>query len=88
MDEATSALDSESEHLVQKAIDANLSDKTVVVIAHRLSTIEKADKIVVIHEGRVIETGTHQQLMQRNLEDCDEGVVCYRQLVNRQLNKA
>ena len=48
LDEATSALDSESEHLVQKAIDANLGDKTVVVIAHRLSTIERADKIVVI----------------------------------------
>ena len=66
-------MDSESEHLVQKAIDANLSDKTVIVIAHRLSTIEKADKIVVIHEGRVVETGTHQQLMQRELPKSDNG---------------
>ncbi|WP_026957232.1 lipid A export permease/ATP-binding protein MsbA [Aliagarivorans taiwanensis] len=63
MDEATSALDSESERKIQQAVDRVCSDRTAIVIAHRLSTIERADKIVVIDEGRVVEQGDHETLM-------------------------
>lgn len=63
LDEATSALDSNSERIVQKAIEEVSRDRTVIVIAHRLSTIEKANKIVVMHEGAIAEQGTHQQLL-------------------------
>jgi subfamily B ATP-binding cassette protein MsbA len=62
LDEATSALDTESEVLVQKALDKAMSGRTVLVIAHRLSTIHRADKIVVMTRGRVAEQGNHQQL--------------------------
>ena len=66
LDEATSALDAESEHLVQDAIYKNLSGRTVLIVAHRLSTIEKADKIVVIDQGRVIAQGKHKELVETN----------------------
>ena len=63
LDEATSALDNKAEAVVQKAIDNLMQDKTVFVIAHRLSTIQNADKIVVINQGEIVETGTHEQLL-------------------------
>ena len=66
LDEATSALDSESEHIVQLAIDALRRGRTSLVIAHRLSTIENADRIVVLEAGRITETGTHEQLLRAN----------------------
>jgi ABC-type multidrug transport system fused ATPase/permease subunit len=66
LDEATSSLDSESEQLVQEALDNLMKGRTSFVIAHRLSTIRNADKIVVIDKGIVLESGTHQQLMNHN----------------------
>lgn len=63
LDEATSALDSESEHLVQQALDRLMRDRTTLVIAHRLSTIRNASMICVMHEGRIVERGTHDELL-------------------------
>lgn len=63
LDEATSALDNKAEAVVQKAIDNLMQDKTVFVIAHRLSTIQNADKIVVINQGEIVESGTHNELL-------------------------
>eukprot|EP00123_Amoebidium_parasiticum_P017355 comp23816_c0_seq1/m.41469 comp23816_c0_seq1/g.41469 ORF comp23816_c0_seq1/g.41469 comp23816_c0_seq1/m.41469 type:complete len:716 (-) comp23816_c0_seq1:285-2432(-) len=78
LDEATSALDAESERLVQEALDRVLAGRTVIVIAHRLSTIRNADCIAVMKRGRILEMGTHEQLMSlRGL---------YADLVNRQIS--
>ncbi len=85
LDEATSALDAESETLVQKALDELISKRTTIVIAHRLATVLKADRILVIDDGRIIEEGTHQSLIREGglyaklarlqFETADEGVV-------------
>ncbi len=66
LDEATSALDSASEKLVQEALEKLMQDRTSFVIAHRLSTIQKADKIVVMDKGKIIEQGNHKTLMEKN----------------------
>jgi subfamily B ATP-binding cassette protein MsbA len=66
LDEATSALDTESERLVQEALETLMSDRTVLVIAHRLSTVTNADKIIVMEKGLIKEMGTHDELIQKN----------------------
>ena len=63
LDEATSALDTESEKLVQEALTNLMKNRTTLVIAHRLSTIQSADQILVIHQGQIIERGTHDELL-------------------------
>ena len=80
LDEATSALDNESELIVQEAIEKLINDRTTIVIAHRLSTIENADKILVLENGTVIETGTHHELLE------NEGV--YKNLYQNKFNDA
>lgn len=65
LDEATSALDNKSEAVVQQAISNLMKDRTVFIIAHRLSTIQKADKILVLNQGEIVEQGTHDQLIQK-----------------------
>ena len=77
LDEATSALDNKSEAIVQKAIENLTKNRTVFVIAHRLSTVQNADKIVVINEGKIVESGTHEQLLSR-------GTGAYKALYNAQ----
>uniref|UniRef100_M8D158 ABC transporter B family member 27 n=1 Tax=Aegilops tauschii TaxID=37682 RepID=M8D158_AEGTA len=77
LDEATSALDAESEHLVQDAMESLMKGRTVLVIAHRLSTVKTADTVAVISEGQIVESGTHDELLDR------DGI--YTTLVRRQL---
>jgi subfamily B ATP-binding cassette protein MsbA len=66
LDEATSALDAESESLVQEALQRLMQDRTTIVIAHRLATVQHADRIVFMHHGRMLEVGTHQELLARD----------------------
>ena len=66
LDEATSSLDTESERLVQDALNKMLSGRTALIIAHRLSTVQHADRIIVLNEGVIAEEGNHTQLMQQN----------------------
>jgi ATP-binding cassette subfamily B protein len=63
LDEATSSVDSESEQLIQKAIDTMIKDRTSIIIAHRLSTIRKPDEILVMEQGKIIEQGNHESLL-------------------------
>jgi ABC-type multidrug transport system fused ATPase/permease subunit len=66
LDEATSDLDAESEFLVQQALSELMKGRTVLVIAHRLATVKHADRVVVVHAGRIAEMGTHDELMTRS----------------------
>lgn len=77
MDEATSALDAESENYVQEALERATQGRTVLTIAHRLSTIKNADRIAVLDQGHVVETGSYNDLMQ-----LDEGL--FKKLVKHQ----
>ncbi|KAI3944318.1 hypothetical protein MKW92_005787 [Papaver armeniacum] len=82
LDEATSALDAESEHVVQEALDRVMVNQTTVIVAHRLSTVKNADMIAVIHRGKIVEKGSHTDLLKN-----DDGPYC--QLVHLQeINKA
>ena len=63
LDEATSALDSESEQAVQQAVEALSADRTTIIVAHRLSTVKKADRIIVLEEGRIVAQGSHDALV-------------------------
>lgn len=78
LDEATSALDTESERIVQQALENLMQDRTSLIIAHRLSTILAADKIVVMQGGRILDVGSHAQL----LENCST----YEKLYNLQFS--
>ena len=63
LDEATASIDSDTEARLQSAVEALMQGRTAIVIAHRLSTIQRADRILVFHRGRIVERGTHQQLL-------------------------
>jgi len=75
LDEATSSVDTETEILIQKAIQKLLANRTAIVIAHRLSTIQSADKIIVMHKGEIRESGTHQELL--SLKGFITNYTCY-----------
>jgi len=80
-DVATSALDSESEHLVQEAIDKAVVGRTVLIVAHRLSTIQRAEQIVVLDSHQIVGMGTHEELLKKGGEkECST----YQQLIKRQ----
>ncbi|MBA2405544.1 MAG: ATP-binding cassette domain-containing protein [Bdellovibrionales bacterium] len=81
LDEATSALDAESEHLVQKALEDQIGKRATLIIAHRLSTVKRADKILVMQEGRVVQVGTHAELFKQ-----ETGL--YHKLVERQFENS
>ncbi len=66
LDEATSSLDTESERYLQSSLEKLMSKRTTLVIAHRLSTVEKADRIIVLDQGRIVEEGVHKELIQCN----------------------
>ncbi|KAL0761653.1 hypothetical protein Bca101_077803 [Brassica carinata] len=83
LDEATSALDSESERVVQEALDKASLARTTIVIAHRLSTIRNADVICVVHNGRIVETGSHEELME-NLDGHYTSLVRLQQMENEE----
>src|SRR4029077_11714293 len=68
LDEATSALDTESEGLVQEALERLMANRTTLVVAHRLSTVRRADRIVVLVRGEIVEMGTHEELLARGAE--------------------
>jgi ATP-binding cassette subfamily B protein len=80
LDEATSALDAESEHLVKEALDRLLEGRTTLIIAHRLSTVRDANRVLVLEGGKVVESGTHAELLQV------DGL--YKRLVERQFAAA
>ena len=89
LDEATSFLDTESEAIVQKALENLLKDRTALIIAHRLSTIRKADKIAVVSDGQIVEQGKHEELLAKGglyrrlydmqFKDKDKVVYAFRQ---------
>ena len=78
LDEATSSLDAESEEKIQNAVLNLIKNKTTLVIAHRLSTIIRADKIIIINRGKIIDTGTHNELLKNS--------TIYRNLYSKQLS--
>ena len=80
MDEATSSLDSETEEKIQKALDKLILNKTTVVIAHRLSTILNSDKIYVMEKGNVLDSGSHEELLNKS--------ETYKNFYNKQINKS